>query len=101
VPWLRVQIRLDDDDNVQRWCELFVQQLGLVDAGLGGILNGRGFERLLRNAAVIQLTAKRAMWAIRGMRTKRAKFQIAPSTPLRETEGAGDLPSWAVAMIEA
>ena len=31
---LRVQIRLDDDDHVQRLCELFVQQLGLVDAGL-------------------------------------------------------------------
>jgi|SRR5882724_1140369 len=62
----RVQIRLDDDDNVQRWCELFVQQLGLVDAGLEVILNGRGFERLLRNAAVIQLTARRAMWANTG-----------------------------------
>jgi hypothetical protein len=37
--------------------------VGLVDAGLEVMLNGRGFELLLRKAAVIQLIARRARWA--------------------------------------
>ena len=59
----RVPSRLDEDDHVPRWCERLVPQWGLVDAGLEVMLHGRGVERRLRHAAVIQLTAILARWA--------------------------------------
>ena len=64
----RVPMRLDEDDHVPRWCERLVPQWGLVDAGLEVMLHGRGVERRLRHAAVIQLTAILARWANPGIR---------------------------------
>ena len=56
-------MRLDDDDHVQRWCDRLVPPLGWVDAGLEVSLHGRGVERLLRQAAGIQLPASLALGA--------------------------------------
>jgi hypothetical protein len=59
----RVQMRRDEDDHVPRVCERCVPQVGVGDAGLEVMRNGRGVELLLRKTAVIQRAALLAMWA--------------------------------------
>jgi hypothetical protein len=67
-PGVRMQVGLDDDDDMQRVRERFVEQWGLVEAGLDGAFDGGGFERHSRDVAVIQLAAIRATWATPGRR---------------------------------
>jgi hypothetical protein len=54
---LSVQVRLRDDDDIQRLCELLVEQLRLIEAGLDVALHGRLFELFYREVIVIHLVA--------------------------------------------
>jgi hypothetical protein len=91
---VRVPVRLDADDTVQRWGERLVPQWGLVDAGLEVILNGRGGKRLLRNGAVIQLAALLARWASPSLR---AVIGQVPGRVGAQLSDAGHLARWGCA----
>src|SRR5262252_1994060 len=54
---LGAQIRLDDDNDIQRLCELFMEQLRLIDTGLHGPLDRGLFEVWAWEVVVIDLGA--------------------------------------------
>src|SRR5207248_8372449 len=64
---LRVQVGLDDDDDMQRLPERLVEQLRLVHLGLDVPLNRRGLQVLLWNVIVMHLVAILATWASPGI----------------------------------
>jgi hypothetical protein len=60
-PGVRLQVHLDDDDDIQRVCECLVEQWRLVQTGLDVPLHRGLFEVLGRDVGVLPLAAIRAM----------------------------------------